>query len=141
MLIHPTDSDNVIVCTGNCLPPELDANRLTDLMIASLPAALDDAGWPEWDKFKYLRDQLHERLHDLAVAALGQPETPSPLPCKTACSVSTPPSRRLNAPFLSRRPIEREPSRPPSNRPNDQTPLRPVSAAHACPTNPANADP
>ena len=73
--ISGATEQNILVRTSSNTPAELDVSRLSDLLIASLPNELEDEDWTEWDDFKYLRDRLHDRLHNIATAALVSPES------------------------------------------------------------------
>ena len=63
----------LVVRHSRNLPEELDATRMCDLLIASLPGELED-NWTEWDEFKHLRDELHGRLYSIAKAVVEGPK-------------------------------------------------------------------
>ena len=72
VFIQGKSEHTLVVRHSRNLPEELDATRMCDLLIASLPGELED-NWTEWDEFKHLRDELHGRLHPIAKAVVEGP--------------------------------------------------------------------
>ena len=73
VLIQGKLEHTLVVRHSRNLPEELDATRMCDLLIASLPGELED-NWTEWDEFKHLRDELHGRLYSIAKAVVEGPK-------------------------------------------------------------------